>query len=228
MTPASSAPPGPAADRLLPSLVRAPRQRRSQATVDRILAATADLLKARGFAEITVAEIVEAAGVAVGSFYARFQDKDAVLHTLEQQMRERAHADSATLLAPEAWAGVSAAEFVRRYVLGILSIDDDSRALLRAFALHAQSEGAYRDEYLRGRTEVLNDYRAGFIERLLERADEVHHPDPRRAAATAFDLLVSVTEQRLFLALDDLDDDEFVRVLLSYLGLDTPTGKAAR
>ncbi len=47
--------------------------------MERFLQATRELLEERSFEEITVADIVERADRTVGSFYARFQDKDAVL-----------------------------------------------------------------------------------------------------------------------------------------------------
>ncbi len=66
----------------LPSGVIAPRQSRSQATLERLLYAAEELLNTQTFEEITVADIVERAGSSVGSFYARFPTKDALLIAL--------------------------------------------------------------------------------------------------------------------------------------------------
>src|SRR4051812_16000039 len=66
--------------------VRPPSQARSQATMDRFVQATRDLLEERPFEEITVADIVGRAERTVGSFYARFEDKHAVLRLLLEQV----------------------------------------------------------------------------------------------------------------------------------------------
>lgn len=58
------------------------RQRRGEATRDRLLAAGARLVAERDIDALSVAEIAAAADCSVGSFYQRFRDKDAFFRTL--------------------------------------------------------------------------------------------------------------------------------------------------
>ncbi len=55
-----------------------PKQRRTQANVERILAAVEQLIERREFADVSVLEICEVAEVSTSSFYARFSSKEAL------------------------------------------------------------------------------------------------------------------------------------------------------
>ncbi len=65
------------------------KQERSRETQDRILKATARILRQESFDDITVRRIVEEAETSIGSFYARFRDKDALLSILYAQSEEQ-------------------------------------------------------------------------------------------------------------------------------------------
>jgi AcrR family transcriptional regulator len=56
--------------------VRQPRQRRSQATVDAIMEATARILEREGLARLTTNRVAALAGVSIGSLYEYFGSKD--------------------------------------------------------------------------------------------------------------------------------------------------------
>lgn len=214
----STASPPPAELRLAEG-VRPPQQQRSREVLDRILVATGELLRERQFGEITVVQIARRARCSVGSFYARFPDKESVLRTLEDRMRDDAERALERHFAPERWAGVGAEELVRSLVRMFLTPDRDVEDLLRAFAIHSLTDPSYRPAYLVGRERILRLYREGFTARLLDVSDEVGHTDAARAAGVAFDLLVSVTEQRLFVPASDVDGAELEEMLLAYLAV---------
>jgi AcrR family transcriptional regulator len=62
--------------------IREPRQRRSQETREKLLRAAEQLFEKRGYEEVTSHDIAAAAGVAIGSFYAYFADKEQLLFVL--------------------------------------------------------------------------------------------------------------------------------------------------
>jgi len=68
-----------------PPGVKPPRQQRSGRTFDALLEATRELLAERDFDDIGVADITSRANLSAGSFYARFDDKDSVLHAVVAQ-----------------------------------------------------------------------------------------------------------------------------------------------
>jgi hypothetical protein len=63
-------------------LRNAPRQRRSQATYDRALAAAARLFERLGYEKTTTNKVAEAAGISIGTLYHYIADKDALLLSL--------------------------------------------------------------------------------------------------------------------------------------------------
>lgn len=66
---------------------RAPKQARSQDTVDAILGGSAQLLGRVGYAGLTTRSIAERAGVSVGSLYQYFDSKEAVVRALASARR---------------------------------------------------------------------------------------------------------------------------------------------
>lgn len=64
------------------SLIRKAKQERAQSTVDAILAAAAQILIGRGYAEVTTNRIADVAGVSIGSVYQYFKNKDAIVAEL--------------------------------------------------------------------------------------------------------------------------------------------------
>lgn len=61
---------------------KAPKQARSQATVDAIVEATGQIFEREGFKKTTTTAVAERAGVSVGSLYQYFPNKQALVHAL--------------------------------------------------------------------------------------------------------------------------------------------------
>ncbi len=159
--------------------VRVPQQERSRATLVRFLEATMGLLAERRFEQATVAEIARRARSSVGAFYARFADKDALMEYLDSQLFESGKAAWDEFLAGERWRGRSAADIVTAVVERVARKRREHRGLLRALALYARSQpparflehGRQLNRHVHGRVRAL----------LLERGDEIGHPDPEQA-----------------------------------------------
>jgi AcrR family transcriptional regulator len=66
-----------------------PKQARSRESQRRILDATLTLLKDRHFEDLTIADIAADAGMAVGNFYKRFKNKEALLPHLYAEYNRR-------------------------------------------------------------------------------------------------------------------------------------------
>jgi AcrR family transcriptional regulator len=115
----------------LVSGVSAPKQDRSQATHDRLIAATHDLLLNRTLDDIAIIDITTAAGVSTGVFYQRFENKTAVMIAVQDRYvtdaRSALHAISAsvTTASPE--------EVVEQIITGVLEWVRLHRRLLRSF-----------------------------------------------------------------------------------------------
>ena len=81
------------------------QQERSRKTELAIASALSALLREKSFADISVAEIAQAAGVSVGGFYGRFASKDALLALVELNILEEFEQRAAELLDPARFQG---------------------------------------------------------------------------------------------------------------------------
>lgn len=72
-----------------PAPYREPRQARSAATLARVLRAAEEIASSSGVEEMTITAVAERAGVAVGTIYRRFDDKDQLITALTERMLER-------------------------------------------------------------------------------------------------------------------------------------------
>ncbi len=194
------------------SKISPPRQQRSRETLDRLISASEELLGEKSFDEISVAALCLRAGLTVGAFYARFPDKDAMLHFLAKQLLE------ATPIAIEdewrADAKAPLAELIRSAVGSAVQVYRQRRALMRALILRSRS-----DKKLRAQLNAANQRNLEwFMQLLLARRDEIGHRNPRRAAE--FGLLMVVSTIREVVVFNEswhgaerFDDDELAREL---------------
>lgn len=102
-------------------------------TAERIVRATGELLVERGSEGATVEEIVARADSSVGSFYARFEDRDAAVRYVEERFWTDVDARWAAYLDPDQWEGRSTLGIVARVVRDVVRAMMADRARLRAF-----------------------------------------------------------------------------------------------
>lgn len=119
-----------------------PRQERSRVTVERLVRATEILLAERGPESLTVHDIVSRAGSSVGSFYARFEDRDAALRYVEERFWREAEARWDAYLAADRWSGRSPLEIVSRVIRDLVRVVMADRARFRAFLVQALAHPA--------------------------------------------------------------------------------------
>jgi AcrR family transcriptional regulator len=206
------------------SLALPTRQERSRQTRDRLLDAAEAVLARDGLEGATVPAIAAEAGVAVGSVYRRFPDKDGLFRGVYERFFTRGAETNRAGLTAGAFRGKGAAVVIAHMVAGYR----DHRALLRALLLyeHAHADIAFRRHAARLRAEAFR--MIGDL--LVARGRELSHPRPREAAAFA---LTVVRHTLQGLALQDgrggaLEDERFVkeltRMVTAYLGVRPPPG----
>ena len=212
--------------------VRAPRQARSQATLERFVDATDELLATRRFEDITVADIVARAERTVGSFYARFDDKYAVLHVLVDRLEERVADVVRAFCDPVRWEGRSTAEFVEESVQLNVAAYRRSTSLFRASLTAAASDERFRER----RARTLQQCAELQKQFLLGRAHELGCADPARASDQVFELVTATLDHELlfgrFTTTSPATDHELQRELtaraLAVLGLAPPEDRPGR
>lgn len=212
--------------------VRSPAQRRSRETLDRLLDAAEVLLGDRTFDELTVSEVVRRAKSSVGSFYARFPDKEALLGALFERHQQRMIALLDEELAAERWAGVPLAVMIERIVDRMVRLYRSQRGLLRALVLfgYTHPDWRYADERERGRLAV-----SRIADLIAERRRKLTHDDPARVASLGvLSVLATLREAILFSdstsSAVQLSDDRLAKELsiqlCTYLGVIRRTHEA--
>jgi len=98
-------------------------------TRERLLDALTELLESREFSEVTVSAIAERAGLAHGTFYRYFTDKDAALRAAALRVREQLERSRPDFSAPGSAA--QERERIRAWVESLLRAPIDRPGLMR-------------------------------------------------------------------------------------------------
>ena len=158
--------------------VHEPRQDRSRRTLERIVDATEKLLRDKPFEEISVAEIVREARSSVGSFYARFSEKEGLLPLIYERYDRQVQRRVDRLFASQDFSALSLAELVRRFVHTTVGSFRRRVWLVRAAALFVRS-------HPQAVTKKMEESRAAMHLRLARafehRYGEIRHPNPEKA-----------------------------------------------
>jgi AcrR family transcriptional regulator len=108
------------------------KQARSRAKQRALLLAGRRLLAAHELAALSVAQIAAEAGVAVGTFYARFADKDAWFGEVLQEVGDEVLVEVQALLGSARWRRAGAARKVDLIVQHLVDVHRRHRGLMRA------------------------------------------------------------------------------------------------
>ena len=167
---------------------RIPQQRRSQASLERLLDAAEEQIRAEGIESLTIANVVARAGLSVGAFYARFPDRSSLLHALQNRFHDRMEP---LLLAELKDGGAdqpTLAGCVAHCIDTLLKYITGERELSRAFMMTSVF-----DPVLRRRGERVNrDRREALTTALLAHRDEIGHADPVLAIDMAYSIYAAV------------------------------------
>jgi AcrR family transcriptional regulator len=200
---------------------RMPQQARSRETLDRFFKAIEELLADRTFDELTIADIASRANRTVGSFYARFPDKDAALRSLHAGYLEHDLPYLAEVLDPARWVGQSLESVLRATTTLFVQAYRDPRPSFRPVIIRAATDEGFWRQCRDAATTASKSWR-----RLLtSRSDEINHPDPGHAADLCYRHTFAVLDHELLLGrllppTSDSDDqlvDELVEANLAIL-----------
>lgn len=194
-----------------------PQQERSRETLERFLAAAEELILEVGPEAVTVKQIAARAGSSVGSFYARFPDKESLLRCVFQRFYEQAVATVDAVLAPARWQEASARELIESAMAFVVRIFREKRALIVALTTRAA-----RDPDLGAMGQRVGERIAARISEVLRQRNEVvAHPNPDQAIAFAVWLVLGALNSRALGATEarDLIPEDIIRHELSHMAI---------
>lgn len=178
------------------SRVIPPRQKRSEATLARILAGAYAMLARKDLADISMEEIAQAGGVSIGAIYRRFKSREDLLEVLMTDLQRRQLAALEIELAPEKWAGKGLTErldwFVARQAQAVAKAPGLVRAVLASAMAPVQRP---HDEVADLNAQAV----ARLADWLLECGAEITAPDRQATARVVVaQLSVSLNLARLY------------------------------
>jgi AcrR family transcriptional regulator len=207
--------------------IRPPQQARTHESLERLLDAAESMLQDKDFDDIHVRDIALRSGTSVAAFYRRFKDKDALLHALQERRCAEAFATADDAFDPERWLDADIPTILQSVFPFLIEVLRPNEGLYRAIY-----QRAITDEPMRERSVKLTRYVVeGLSTLLLERADEIHHPDPPAAVAFALIQAIALLVQHYTVGVRDitpiaLNDRQVARELtiscLAYLGVPEP------
>jgi AcrR family transcriptional regulator len=174
-----------------------PAQARSQETVELFARAAEELLAGRSFEEITVQDIVGRAGRPIGSFYARFASKEALLPYLYQRYHDGLESAFATRLGRVDWENLELDATVEQLVGAMMGMFTDRPWLIRALALfsRARPEALPADLVIQRRR--VYDLAVAILARHGQR---IRHPDSEAAIRFGLFVVNAVAREKLLFA----------------------------
>ena len=174
--------------------VRAPKQRRSQESLARVLDASKSLLAEKGFDAFTIQDVSQRADVSVGAIYARFGSKESLLRVVHGQLMDAIRLQhEASFDALNGGRPKPARELIAGAVRTMADITSRNEKLLRPF-MHL---GAFDDEIARRGSEASIDLARRFSATVLAGRDEIAHPDPETAVDVAYRLAYSTFARQI-------------------------------
>jgi AcrR family transcriptional regulator len=178
-----------------PSSVPPALQARSRLTQDRIFAAGTRLLQEGGAEALTVAAVAQAAGVAVGSVYRRFGDKERLFGAIQARFTEDFRAEFRQRVADtELTPATPPAEVIGAAVRGVAETFRAHAPLLRVFMLLGVQNPAVYEE---GATASIEGGRTFRDTVMLAAAALRHHPDVEAAIDFAYRLTYAACAHRI-------------------------------
>lgn len=203
--------------------VKPPLQARSQKTMERLLDAAEAMITDEGLEGATVAEIAKRAGSSVGSFYARFSDKEALVRTVLERFTTQAQATATAVLEPSRWEGVPVREALVAMVRFMLQVVEERRGLIVALLVRSAN-----DPELNALGQRLHEIITLHLHGLIAlRGHRVSHPDPETAVRIAVWMVLSSMETRVLYDEGsgmDLPDErvaaEVAEMIIRYVGIE--------
>jgi AcrR family transcriptional regulator len=177
---------------------RVPQQKRSKESLERLLDAAEDQIRAEGIESLTIATVVSRAGLSVGAFYARFPDRNALLHAVQGRFHDRVEPVLLKRVVSEVTPEECLADAVEVAVDLLVGHVLGEQELSRAFMM-----SSVFDPVLRARGEQVNRARRDvLVSVLMPHCDEIRHEDPVLAIYMAYGMYAAVIRGALVFGFD--------------------------
>jgi len=177
----------------------APKQARSAAKLERVLHAARELLNEKSVAQLNMSEVADRAGVAVGTVYTRFKDREALLQELFRRFQAERDEALEGSFSLNRWRGQTLKDAVGGVIAITVTHFTESRGLVAAFTEHLRQHPEMLTPEFRERSTHLYNR---VCEIFLIFKSEISHPNAEAAVRFAY-LTVTSTCQSYFVYPND-------------------------
>ncbi len=178
-------------------LTSEPQQKRSQASFERVIESTIQLLEERGNGDFSVTDVGQLAKASIGSIYGRFSAKDDLLRAAQVRINQRLEAGHDEFMARANAQGHDLASLVSSLVGEMAEFLKQRAPLLRAVMSCASTDMVMAQAgELSYRKAVF-----GFRAVLLKHSAEIRHPNPEQAADLCFTIAYGTVARHLGLGM---------------------------
>ncbi len=168
-------------------------QKRSAQTQRRIMESFEALLQTTAFEDVSVQQIVQGAGCSVGTFYGRFESKEALLSHLRSSVYEETQDYLQDFLRPDRWAPHSLRSMLFAQLQEIVALHSLRKGVMRAVILQARRSARY--------TEEARAFNALLVDRVcavwLSKRAEIKRPNPQLAVRQAFMMMIGYLRETI-------------------------------
>lgn len=176
------------------TLIRPPRQRRSQEALERLLDGGFAILKEQGFDGFTIQEVSRRTGVSIGSIYARVPSREALIIAIyERAMSWTEEEENRQLELARSLESASPREMIEALVTAEVRTMLAHADILRVFMRHAP----YSPEIWERGAQKSQENAAAFKQGILQARDYIDHPDPDLAVDVAWRMMYCMVARRI-------------------------------
>jgi AcrR family transcriptional regulator len=173
-------------------MARKPQQARSILSMARMLDAAEALFAEGGVEALTVEAVVERSNTSVGSFYARFGERDGLLEAMHERFLERLAAGGQIAIQAAARQKklVSALEVLITHIFAIVR---EYRNSARFFVMHRSTDVKLRTQGIQANA----FFARMFADLVLRYQNEIAHANPANAADVAWRMTFAMFAQQV-------------------------------
>lgn len=166
---------------------REPKQGRSRASFERMVAAARDLMIERGNDDFALTDVAKRGKVSIGSIYCRFDSKDDLIQAVQARVIARITEEETEMIDRIVEKAGNLDTLVRSFVDEFAELMKKNAPILRPMMLRATSDPVVRAMGKRGYQELADRMNRVF----LDRSSEMGHPLPELAVDTAMRVIYS-------------------------------------
>ena len=172
---------------------RQPKQDRSRLSLRRLLETAEIMLERDGYEKFTLQLLSKRARVSIGSIYHLFKNKQELIRELQVRFLDRVEQEHALVINELRREGMPLQRLVPAAVRDYGEHLQSISGLLRVFMQIAPGDsliaGNGKKYYAQSRTD--------FELLILDRREEIHHPDPEHAVTASFNVMYAVIGRHL-------------------------------